>query len=80
MLKSKDINYFKYGEIENKKFWKRLGQKPDFIGKKIFNSRNETNLDYSNVLPYKLPKSIEKEVNKNIEFINKHKRYSNNNY
>ena len=35
MLKSKDINYFKYGEIENKKFWKRLGQKPDFIGKKI---------------------------------------------
>ena len=35
MLKSENINYFKHGKIENIKFWKRLGLKPDFKNKKI---------------------------------------------
>ena len=35
MLKEKDLTYFKNGEIENIKFWKRLGSRPDFKDKKI---------------------------------------------
>ena len=35
MLKSENINYFKHGKIENIKFWKRLGSKPDFKDKRI---------------------------------------------
>ena len=34
-MKLHDIDYFKYGKIENKKFWKRLGSKPDFKNKKV---------------------------------------------
>ena len=30
MPKIVDINYFKNGKIENKKFWQRLSLKPDF--------------------------------------------------
>lgn len=35
MLEEKDLVYFKYGEIENKKFCNRLGNKPNFKDKKI---------------------------------------------
>ena len=35
MLKEEDLTYFKNGEIENIKFWKRLGSRPDFKDKKI---------------------------------------------
>ena len=35
MLKSEEINYFNYGKIENIKFWKRLGEKPNFKNKRI---------------------------------------------
>ena len=35
MLDLGHINYFKAGEIENKKFWKRLEFKPDFKGKTV---------------------------------------------
>ena len=35
MLKSEKINYFNYGKIENIKFWKRLGEKPNFKNKRI---------------------------------------------
>ena len=35
MMKKKDQEYFKYGIIENAKFWKRLGGKPYFANRKI---------------------------------------------
>jgi len=35
MFKKKDLDYFNYGIIENKKFWRRLGGKPDFENKSI---------------------------------------------
>ena len=35
MLSKKDLDYFNHGSIENKKFWKRLGEKPDFENKSI---------------------------------------------
>ena len=35
MLDKNQINYFNYQKIENKKFWKRLGGKPDFKGKTV---------------------------------------------
>lgn len=35
MLNEKEINYFNYGKIENIKFWKRLGGKPDLKNKSI---------------------------------------------
>ena len=35
MPKIVDINYFKDGKIENKKFWQRLSLKPDFKNKTI---------------------------------------------
>ena len=35
MLSEEDLKYFNYGNIENKKFWKRLGSKPDFKNKKV---------------------------------------------
>lgn len=35
MLEKRDLIYFKNGEKENIKFWKRLGNKPDFNNKKI---------------------------------------------
>ena len=35
MLNSEDINYFNYGKIENEKFWRRLGGKPNFENKSI---------------------------------------------
>jgi len=35
MLNEKDINYFNYGKIENIKFWKRLGGKPNLNNKSI---------------------------------------------
>ena len=35
MLDKKELDYFEYGKIENKKFWKRLGGKPDLKNKSI---------------------------------------------
>ncbi len=35
MLNQKDLNYFKFGKVENIKFWKRLGGKPNLSGKTI---------------------------------------------
>jgi len=35
MLSEEDLNYFNYGNIENKKFWKRLKGRPDFKNKSI---------------------------------------------
>lgn len=35
MLKDRNLKYFNFGEIENKKFWKRLGNKPDLKDKTI---------------------------------------------
>ena len=35
MLNTEDLNYFNYGKIENKKFWRRLGGKPNFENKSI---------------------------------------------
>ena len=35
MMKLHDLKYFEHGKIENKKFWKRLGSKPDFKNKKV---------------------------------------------
>ena len=35
MLNEKDINYFNYGKVENIKFWKRLGGKPNLNNKSI---------------------------------------------
>lgn len=35
MLNKQDINYFNYGKIENEKFWRRLGGKPNLEGKKV---------------------------------------------
>ena len=35
MLNKKDINYFNFGKLENKKFWKRLGGKPNLKGKSV---------------------------------------------
>ena len=35
MLDPKDLNYFNYGKIENKKFWRRLGGEPNFDNKSI---------------------------------------------
>ena len=35
MLKNEDINYFNNGDIENKKFWRRIGSKPNFKNKKV---------------------------------------------
>ena len=35
MLNQKDLNYFEYGKVENIKFWKRLGGKPNLSGKTI---------------------------------------------
>ena len=34
-MKLHDLKYFEHGKIENKKFWKRLGSKPDFKNKKV---------------------------------------------
>lgn len=35
MLSIEDLDYFNYGNIENKKFWKRLNGRPDFENKSI---------------------------------------------
>lgn len=35
MLNKEDLDYFNYGNIENKKFWKRLKERPDFKNKSI---------------------------------------------
>ncbi len=35
MLNKEDLDYFNYGSIENKKFWKRLKGRPDFKNKSI---------------------------------------------
>ena len=35
MLTQENINYFNHQKIENKKFWERLGGKPNFEGKKV---------------------------------------------
>ncbi len=35
MLNKEDLDYFNYGNIENKKFWKRLKEIPDFKNKSI---------------------------------------------
>ena len=35
MLTKENIDYFNYQKIENKKFWARLGGKPNFKGKKV---------------------------------------------
>ena len=35
MLNQKDLNYFKFGKVENIKFWNRLGGKPNLSGKTI---------------------------------------------
>ena len=35
MLNEKDLNYFNSGNYENKKFWKRLGGKPNFVNKSV---------------------------------------------
>lgn len=35
MLSREDLNYFKFGNVENKKFWKRLRGKPDFKDKSV---------------------------------------------
>ncbi len=35
MLSNEDLDYFNYGSVENKKFWKRLKGKPDFENKSI---------------------------------------------
>ena len=35
MLEKKDIDYFNFGRIENLKFWRRLGGKPNLENKSI---------------------------------------------
>ena len=35
MLSKENLDYFNYGSVENKKFWKRLNGKPDFENKSI---------------------------------------------
>jgi len=35
MLENKDINYFNFGKIENSKFWRRLGGKPNLENKSV---------------------------------------------
>lgn len=35
MLSKEDLDYFNYGSVENKKFWKRLRGRPDFKNKSI---------------------------------------------
>jgi SAM-dependent methyltransferase len=35
MLDPKDLDYFNYGKIENEKFWRRLGGKPNLENKSI---------------------------------------------
>ena len=35
MLSEKDLDYFKNGKVENEKFWRRLGFKPDLRGKTV---------------------------------------------
>ena len=35
MLKQRDIDYFNHGKIENNKFWKRMGGKPNFENKTV---------------------------------------------
>tara|TARA_X000000950_G_scaffold3958_1_gene4102 strand:- start:2770 stop:3507 length:738 start_codon:yes stop_codon:yes gene_type:complete len=35
MLSKEDLDYFNYGSVENKKFWKRLNGRPDFENKSI---------------------------------------------
>ena len=35
MLNKKDIDYFNFGKIENEKFWRRLGGKPDLKNKSV---------------------------------------------
>ena len=35
MLTKSNLEYFNYQKVENKKFWKRLGGKPDFRGKTV---------------------------------------------
>ncbi|MDC0938112.1 class I SAM-dependent methyltransferase [Pelagibacteraceae bacterium] len=35
MLKKKDLDYFNYGQIENEKFWRRLGERPNLDNKSI---------------------------------------------
>ena len=36
MLKKEDLDYFNYGKIENEKFWRRLGERPNLENKSIF--------------------------------------------
>ena len=35
MLEKKDIDYFNFGKIENSKFWRRLGGKPNLENKSV---------------------------------------------
>lgn len=35
MLNKKDIDYFNFGKLENEKFWRRLGGKPDLKNKTV---------------------------------------------
>ena len=35
MLKKEDLDYFNYGKIENEKFWRRLGERPNLENKSI---------------------------------------------
>ena len=35
MLKKEDLDYFNYGLIENEKFWRRLGERPNLENKSI---------------------------------------------
>ena len=71
MLKDRNLKYFNFGKIENKKFWKRLGNKPDLEDKTI--------LDFGcghGALAIDLAKSGAKRVvgidleDKNIDFAN----------
>ena len=35
MINQKDVSYFNFQSIENTKFWKRLGDKPNFKEKSV---------------------------------------------
>ena len=35
MIEKKDFDYFNYGKIENEKFWRRIGHKPDLQNKTV---------------------------------------------
>ena len=35
MLNKSDVDYFNSGDLENKKFWKRLGGKPNLENKSV---------------------------------------------